>query len=60
MKARHAAEANEQRCYAGSRLRLPDPRPRGTRCLIDRRPRPFTAAAQRVLDRLAALVSQAS
>ncbi|UOQ69336.1 hypothetical protein [Hymenobacter volaticus] len=27
------------RFYAGSLLRLPDQRPLGTRCLIDRRPR---------------------
>ncbi|GGF28132.1 hypothetical protein [Hymenobacter cavernae] len=45
--------------YAGSLLRLPDQRPLGTRCLIDRRPRTFTAAEQRVLNLLAALVSQA-
>jgi hypothetical protein len=58
-KALHAAEGNALRCYAGSLLRLPDHRPLGTRCLIDRRPRTFPAAAQRVPDRLAALVSPA-
>jgi hypothetical protein len=36
-KALHAAEANELRYYAGSLLRLPDQRPLGTRCIIDRR-----------------------
>jgi hypothetical protein len=58
-KALHAAEGNALRCYAGALLRLPDQRPLGTRCLLDCRPRTFTAAAQRVPDRLAALVSQA-
>jgi hypothetical protein len=58
-KALPAAEANERRCYAGSLRRQPDQRPLGTLCLLDRCPRPFTAAAQRVLDLLAALVSQA-
>jgi hypothetical protein len=55
-KALYAAEANELRCYARSRQRLPDQRPLSTRCLIDRRLRTFTAAEQRVLDLLAALV----
>jgi hypothetical protein len=55
-KALPAAEVNELRCYAGSLQRLPDQHPRGTRCLLDRRPRTFTAE-QGVLDLLAALVS---
>ena len=58
-KALHAAEANELGFYAKSLLRLPNQRPLGTRCLIDCRPRTFTAAEQRMLDLLAALVSQA-
>jgi hypothetical protein len=52
------AEADELCFYAGSLRRLPDQRPLGTRCLIDRRPRTSTSAAQQVLDLLAALISQ--
>ena len=37
---------------------LPDQRPLGTLCIIDRRPRTFTAEEQRILELLAALVSQ--
>ncbi|ALW86876.1 hypothetical protein AUC43_18410 [Hymenobacter sedentarius] len=59
LEALHAAEGNELRFYAGALLRLPDQRPLGTLCIIDRRPRTFTADEQRVLDLLAALVSQA-
>ena len=57
-EALHAAEANELRFYAGALLRLPNERPLGTLCIIDRQPRPFSAAEQQVLDHLAALVSQ--
>ncbi|RSK38430.1 GAF domain-containing protein [Hymenobacter perfusus] len=53
-----AAESNELRFYAGALLLLPDQRPLGTLCIIDRQPRTFSAAEQRVLDLLAALVSQ--
>ena len=58
-EALHAAEANELRFYAGALLRLPDERPLGTLCVIDRQPRTFSAAEQQALDYLAALVSQA-
>ncbi|SFP85690.1 GAF domain-containing protein [Hymenobacter arizonensis] len=58
-EALHAAESNELRFYAGALLRLPDQRPLGTLCIIDRQPRTFSAAEQQGLDHLAALVSQA-
>ena len=58
-EALHAAEANELRFYAGALLHLPDERPLGTLCVIDRQPRTFSPAERQVLDHLAALVSQA-
>ena len=58
-EALHAAEVNELRFYAGALLRLPDERALGTLCIIDRQARTFSAAEQRLLDHLAALVSQA-
>ncbi|MBF9239760.1 GAF domain-containing protein [Hymenobacter sp. BT683] len=57
-EALHAAEANELRFYAGALLHLPDQRPLGTLCIIDRQARTFSAAEQHVLDHLAALVSR--
>ena len=58
-EALHAAESNELRFYAGALLRLPDQRPLGTLCIIDRQARTFSETEQQVLDHLAALVSQA-
>lgn len=58
-EALQAARDNELRFYAGALLRLPDQRPLGTLCIIDRRPRTFSDAEQQVLDHFAALVSQA-
>lgn len=57
--ALQAAHNNELRFYAGALLRLPDQRPLGTLCIIDRQARTFSATEQQVLDHLAALVSQA-
>lgn len=53
-----AAHRNELRFYAGALLFLPDQRPLGTLCIIDRQPRVFTPEEQRILELLAALVSQ--
>ena len=53
-----AAETNQLRFYAGALLRLPDQRPLGTLCIIDRAPRVFTPDEQRILELLAALVSR--
>ena len=57
-EALHAADGNDLRFYAGALLRLPDQRPLGTLCIIDRQPRTFSTTEQQVLDHLAALVSQ--
>lgn len=57
-EALRAAQANELRFYAGALLRLPDLRPLGTLCIIDRQPRTFTSDEQRILELLATLVSQ--
>lgn len=57
-EALQAAYDNELRFYAGALLRLPDQRPLGTLCIIDRQARTFSAAEQQVLDHLAALVSR--
>jgi GAF domain-containing protein len=57
-QARQAAQHNGLRFYAGALVFLPDQRPLGTLCIIDRRPRIFTAEEQRILELLAALVSQ--
>ena len=56
-EALRAAEQNNVRFYAGALLLLPDQRPLGTLCLIDRMPRPFTPDEQRILELLAGLVS---
>ena len=57
-EALQAANGHKLRFYAGALLRLPDQRPLGTLCVIDRQPRTFSAAELLVLDHLAALVSQ--
>ncbi|MFD1874418.1 GAF domain-containing protein [Hymenobacter bucti] len=57
-EAWQAAQDNELRFYAGALVFLPDQRPLGTLCIIDRRPRTFTAEEQHILELLAALVSQ--
>ena len=57
-EALHAAHENELRFYAGALLHLPDQCALGTLCIIDRQARTFSAAEQRVLDHLAALVSR--
>lgn len=57
-EALQAAEANNLRFYAGALLRLPDQRPLGTLCIIDRAPRTFTPDEQHILELLAALVSR--
>lgn len=57
-EALRAAEANNLRFYAGALLRLPDQRPLGTLCIIDRAPRTFTPDEQHILELLAALVSR--
>ncbi|OGX81441.1 hypothetical protein BEN47_05700 [Hymenobacter lapidarius] len=56
-EALRAAEQNHVRFYAGALLLLPDHRPLGTLCLVDREPRPFTPDEQRILELLASLVS---
>ena len=56
--ALQAAEHNHLRFYAGALLRLPDQRPLGTLCVIDREPRVFSPDEQRILELLAALVSR--
>jgi GAF domain-containing protein len=58
-EALEVAADNDLRFYAGALLHLPDRRPLGTLCVIDRQPRVFTDDEQRVLDHLAALISQA-
>ncbi|MDQ2768981.1 MAG: GAF domain-containing protein [Bacteroidota bacterium] len=57
-EALEAALRNEVRFYAGALLHLPDQRPFGTLCVIDRQPRNFTTEEQHVLELLAGLVSQ--
>ncbi|WP_157780982.1 GAF domain-containing protein [Hymenobacter sedentarius] len=57
-EALRAAAKNHVRFYAGALLLLPDQRPLGTLCLIDREARPFTPDEQRILELLAGLVSR--
>lgn len=57
-EAQQAAQNNKLRFYAGALVFLPNQRPLGTLCIIDRHPRTFTAEEQRILELLAALVSQ--
>ena len=56
-KARAAAQARNLQFYAGVPLRMPDQRTIGTLCVIDHRPRPFTAPEQAVLERISQLVA---
>ena len=58
-EALQTALDNDLRFYAGALLRLPDQRPLGTLCIIDRQARTFSTPEQQVLDHLAALISQA-
>ena len=58
VEALDAARRNEVRFYAGALLHLPDQRPLGTLCIIDRQPRSFTTDEQHILELLAGLVSQ--
>lgn len=57
-EALQTARRHEVRFYAGALLHLPDQRPLGTLCIIDRQPRAFTADEQHILELLADLVSQ--
>lgn len=57
VEARQAAQRNGVRFYAGALILLPDQRPLGTLCIIDRQPRAFTPEEQRILELLAVLVS---
>lgn len=57
-EALQAAQRNAVRFYAGALLHLPDQRPLGTLCIIDRQPRVFTPDEQHILELLAGLVSQ--
>ena len=57
-EALRAAEKNHVRFYAGALLRLPDQRPLGTLCIIDREPRAFSSDEQRILELLAGLVNR--
>lgn len=53
-----AAQAKNLQFYAGVPLRMPDQRTIGTLCVIDHRPRLFSAAEQQVLERISHLVAQ--
>jgi GAF domain-containing protein len=53
-----AAQQREVQFYAGVPLRMPDRRMIGTLCVLDRRPRAFSAAEQAVLERVSDLVAQ--
>ena len=57
-QAARAAQANQLRFYAAAPLRMPDQRTIGALCIIDRKPRVFSDAEQRVLEQLGGLVSQ--
>jgi putative methionine-R-sulfoxide reductase with GAF domain len=56
-EAATAAETKNLRFYAGAPLAMPDHRHIGTLCVIDRRPRTFSADEQRVLEHIAGLVA---
>lgn len=58
-EALQVAHRNNLRFYAGALLLLPDQRPLGTLCIVDRQPRAFTPDEQHILELLAGLVSQA-
>ncbi|MVN74970.1 GAF domain-containing protein [Hymenobacter sp. HMF4947] len=57
-QAAQAARINHIRFYAAAPLRMPDHRNIGSLCIIDRQPRTFSPDEQRILEQLAALVSQ--
>jgi putative methionine-R-sulfoxide reductase with GAF domain len=56
-EAATAAEAKGLRFYAGAPLSMPDQRSIGTLCVIDRRPRTFSADEQQLLEHIAGLVA---
>lgn len=58
VEAREAAHRHDVHFYAGALLLLPDHRPLGTLCIVDRQPRAFTPDEQHILELLAKLVSQ--
>lgn len=57
LEAEVAAHSKGLRFYAGAPLRAPDGHCIGTFCIIDRQPRPFSAAEQLVLEQHAQLVA---
>ena len=57
-RAARAARANRLRFYAAAPLRMPDRRNIGALCIIDYAPRTLSADEQRLLERLADVVSQ--
>jgi len=57
-EALEAARVRNLQFYAGVPLRMPDQRTIGTLCVIDHRPRMFSAAEQQVLERMSDLVAQ--
>lgn len=56
-QAAQAARTNQLRFYAAAPLRMPDRQPIGALCIIDRQPRVFSEDEQRMLEKLAAVVS---
>jgi len=58
-EASRAAQAKGLQAYAGVPLRMPDQRDIGTLCIIDRRPRTFSAEEQQMLEFIAGLVATA-
>ncbi len=52
-----AAKAKDLRAYVGAPLRMPNQRNIGTLCIIDRRPRTFSADEQETLEFIASLVA---
>ncbi|QIL75049.1 GAF domain-containing protein [Hymenobacter sp. HDW8] len=56
-QAAHAARTNQLRFYAAAPLRMPDQQPIGALCIIDRQARVFSEDEQRMLEKLAAVVS---
>ncbi|MFD1467081.1 GAF domain-containing protein [Hymenobacter caeli] len=57
-RAARAAQVNGLRFYAAAPLRMPDRRNIGSLCIIDRQPRVFSPDEQRLLERLAGVVSK--
>lgn len=56
-EAEAAAQAKGLRAYVGAPLRMPNQRDIGTLCIIDRRPRTFSADEQQMLEFIANLVA---